>query len=47
VAALRAAHPKAPVISASHFVPSLRLTPEKRYLLLPTLNKALTLTLWP
>ena len=41
VAALRAAHPGSPVVSASHFVPWLALTPEKRYLMLPSLNRAI------
>ena len=40
VAALRAAHPAAPLVTFSHFVPRLELVPEKRFLYLPTLNKA-------
>ena len=41
VAALRAAHPGSPVVSASHFVPWLALMPEKRYLMIPSLNRAI------
>lgn len=40
VAALREAHPDAPLISFSHFVPRLELQPEKRYLYFPGLAKA-------
>lgn len=38
--ALRAAHPGAPLITFSHFVPRIELTPEKRYLYFPNLLKA-------
>lgn len=40
VARLRAARPGAPVISFSHFLPDQRLCPEKRFLTLPSLSKA-------
>ena len=40
VAALRAEHPAAPLVTFSHFVPRLELVQEKRFLYLPTLNKA-------
>jgi hypothetical protein len=40
VAALRDAHPSAPLITASHFVPRVELCPEKRYLFYPPLAKA-------
>ena len=40
VAELRAAHPGAPLVTFSHFVPRLELVPEKRFLFLPSLNKA-------
>jgi len=39
VAALRAAHPGAPLITLSHFVPRIELYPEKRFLFNPTLAK--------
>ena len=39
VAALRAAHPSAPLITFSHFVPLQELFPEKRYLFHPPLSK--------
>ena len=31
IEAIRAAHPDAPLITCSHFVPRIELTPEKRY----------------
>mmetsp|Transcript_28384 Transcript_28384/g.57229 ORF Transcript_28384/g.57229 Transcript_28384/m.57229 type:complete len:253 (-) Transcript_28384:55-813(-) len=37
---LRAAHPTAPLISFSHFLPRIELNPEKRYLFYPPLSKA-------
>ena len=37
---LRASHPSAPLITFSHFLPRIELNPEKRYLLPPTLAKA-------
>ncbi|KAH8097774.1 calcineurin-like phosphoesterase [Aureococcus anophagefferens] len=40
VAALRAAHPGAPLVTCSHFVPRIELVPEKRFLYVPALNKA-------
>ena len=40
VEALRAAHPAAPLITLSHFVPRIELTPEKRFLFFPPLAKA-------
>ena len=40
VEGLRAAHPHAPTISFSHFVPRKELSPEKRYLFFPPLSKA-------
>ena len=40
VAALRAKHPGAPLVTFSHFVPRLELVPEKRFLFVPALNKA-------
>ena len=40
VAALRAAHPGVPLITASHFVPRTELCPEKRFLFFPPLAKA-------
>ena len=40
VSALRGAHPAAPLITFSHFVPHLALNPEKRFLLFPPLAKA-------
>ena len=40
VAGLRAAHPAAPLITASHFVPHAELCPEKRFLFFPPLAKA-------
>ena len=41
VEALRAAHPGAPLITFSHFVPRVDLSPEKRFLFVPTLAKGL------
>ena len=38
--ALRAKHPSAPLITFSHFVPKIDLTPEKRYLFWANLAKA-------
>jgi len=38
---LRRLHPSAPVVTASHFVPRVELSLEKRYLFLPTLAKAI------
>ena len=40
VVRLRALHPDAPLITMSHFLPRIELCPEKRFLLLPTLAKA-------
>ena len=40
VAELRAAHPHAPLLTFSHFVPRCELNPEKRYLFFPGLAKA-------
>lgn len=39
VAALKAEHPDAPLISFSHFVPRPDLNPEKRFLFFPPLAK--------
>merc|ERR1711981_1146633 len=33
-------HGSIPIVSFSHFVPLIELTPEKRFLFLPTLNQA-------
>jgi len=38
VAALRAAHADAPLVTFSHFVPRVELSPEKRFLYLPPLG---------
>lgn len=40
VAALRTEYPGAPLITFSHFVPRLELSPEKRFLFYPPLSKA-------
>ena len=39
VAALRAEHPSAPLVTFSHFVPRPELSPEKRFLMFPNLAK--------
>ena len=40
IKALREAHPNAPLITCSHFVPHMELNPEKRFLFFPPLAKA-------
>ena len=40
IAALRRAHPTLPLVTFSHFVPRPELVPEKRYLFVPALAKA-------
>ena len=40
IAALRRAHPSLPLVTFSHFVPRPELVPEKRYLFVPALAKA-------
>ena len=40
IADLRGAHPGSPLVTFSHFVPRIDLVPEKRFLYVPALNKA-------